>query len=913
MLAIEKIEINHLEEPKGIAGSIHIGWKITSEHRNVVQESYQIQISKDGSFKEILYDTGKVESDQSQNVPADIEDMKLESVRCYYVRVRIWDNYGEISTWKQTHFLTALLGERTWKADFITAERLKDRNHSPGTRLWREFEVKKPLKEAFMVASAHGLYQTFLNGSRVGRDELTPGWTSYNRRLLYQTYEVTEQIRQGVNTWSALVGAGWYKGDISYHRVHNFYGDYAAFAGELILRYEDGSEESICTDGGFRGEDSAILFSDIYDGEIYDARLEEDGQIGNESIGTGRGSTEAGQSGTETGQSGTDIGQSGAETGQSGTGLIGRAVRVVEQEPDCLYPQSGSAVQIHEILAVKNVLTTPKGETVLDFGQNISGWVHFQANAKRGETIELVCFETLDSEGNVYTDNLRTAKQRIEYICRGNGAEEYHPHFTFQGFRYVWVKQYPGEISGGLFKALALYSDMEETGVFSCSDPLLNQLQSNILWGLKGNSVDIPSDCPQRDERLGWTGDVQVFCNTACYLMNMHEFYRKWLCDLSADQQESGAVTHVVPDVLKPDQPDNFCGSSGWGDAAVVVPWILYQETGDTTMIRQQYGSMKAWIDFVFAHMEDGIYSFGPQFGDWLGLDAAEGSYHGATPAEVTSAAFMAYVSGLFAKMAGAVGREDDKEKYSRVHDEIVRYFQVRYFRLDGQLRIQTQTAHVLALSFGLVPEKYRQQTAERLVEMLRQREMHLSTGFLGTPFIMHALSENGYLKEAYELLLKKDFPSWLYQVGQGATTVWEHWDGLKPDGSMWSADMNSFNHYAYGSIGKWLYEVCAGLKRDEKQPGYKHFYVEPHPGGDLDYAETTHLSGYGNITVRWEKQVEKMTLEVEIPHNTSASVVLPQDCEILECDGLDFVKKNEKCIADAGSGKYRILYECPS
>lgn len=875
MLAIEKIEINHLEEPKGIVESIRIGWEITSGHRNVIQKGYQLQIAEDSSFESVLYDTGKVESAQSQNVSADTGSMKLQSIHYYYVRVKIWDNYGEISPWSQTRFLTALLGEKCWRADFITAELLKDKNHSPASMLWREFKVEKPLKEAFMVATAHGLYQTFLNDSRVGEDELTPGWTSYNKRLLYQTYEVTEQVKQGVNIWSALVGAGWYKGDISYYRVHNFYGEYASFSGELILRYEDGSEEAICTGREFQGADSAILFSDIYDGEIYDARLEE-------SIQNEKGSRETKD----------------------------RQVRVEEQEKSQIYPQSGSTVQIHEILTVKQILTTPKGETVLDFGQNVSGWVHFQVEAKVGDTVELVCFETLDAEGNVYTGNLRTAKQTVQYTCSGKGVEEYHPHFTFQGFRYVWVKQYPGEVLKDRFQALTLYSDIKEAGSFSSSNPLLNQLQSNILWGLKGNSVDIPSDCPQRDERLGWTGDVQVFCNTACYLMNMYEFYRKWLQDLSADQQENGAVTHVVPDVLKPDQPDNFCGASGWGDAAVVLPWILYQETGDTSIILQQYDSMKAWIDFVLEHMEDGIYSFGPQFGDWLGLDAAEGSYHGATPAELTSAAYMAYSSELFSKMAGAVGRENDRKKYDRIHEEMVRHFRGRYFRANGQMRIQTQTAHVLALSFGLVPEKYRKQTIDRLVELLKQRNMHLSTGFLGTPFIMHALSENGCLKEAYELLLKKDFPSWLYQVEQGATTVWEHWDGLKPDGSMWSADMNSFNHYAYGSIGKWLYEVCAGLKRDERYPGYQHFYVEPHPGGGLDYAETAHISGYGKIAVRWERQGEKLLLEVKVPHNTSVEVILPETSEILECDNLEFVKTKERYTAKAGSGNYRILYK---
>ncbi len=874
MLNITEIRVNHLKEPKGIVGNISIGWKISSGHKNIVQEGYQLQLSEDSNFEKILYDTGNVGSAQSQNVLVDLKSMKLLSIHYYYVRVRIWDNYGEISPWTHTRFLTALLGERRWKADFITAEQLKDKNHSPATKLWKDFKVEKPLKEAFLIVTAHGLYQTSLNNVRIGEDELTPGWTSYNNRLLYQSYEVTEQIVQGTNTWSALVGAGWYKGDISYYRVHNFYGEYAAFSGELILRYEDGSEESICTDSQFWGADSAILFSDIYDGEVYDARLED---------------------------------WSGKDTGDTQEKC--REVRIVEQDKEKLYPQSGCTVQIHEKVAVKDIFTTPKGEVVLDFGQNISGWVHFRVNGQRDETVELVCFETLDSEGNVYTDNLRTAKQMIQYICNGKGEEEYHPHFTFQGFRYVWVKEYPGEIYKDYFKALVLYSDMKETGIFSCSNPLLNQLQKNIVWGLKGNSIDIPTDCPQRDERLGWTGDVQVFCNTACYLMDMYEFYRKWLCDLTVDQQEDGAVSHVVPDVLKLNQPDNFSGASGWGDAAVVLPWILYQETGDTAIIFQQYDSMKSWINFILNHTEDGIYSFGPQFGDWLALDAEEGSYHGTTPTEYTSSAYFAYTCGLFVKMAGVIEKEEDCEKYNRIYEDTVRQFQGRYFLPDGQMSIQTQTAHVLALCFGLVPKQYRKQTIDRLLVLLDQRGMHLSTGFLGTPFIMHVLSENGCLKEAYELLLKKDFPSWLYQVEQGATTVWEHWDGLKPDGSMWSADMNSFNHYAYGSIGKWLYEVCAGLKRDEKQPGYKHFYVEPHSGGGLWYAETRHLSEYGAIFVRWEIQGGYIVLDVEIPHNTTATIVLPKNSEVLEDNELKFVRDEHSYTADAGSGNYRILY----
>lgn len=875
MLNITEIRINHLKEPKGITGNLSIGWKIASDHKNVVQKKYRLQLAKDSTFEKILYDTGDVESEQSQNVSVDISNVGLSSVHDYYVRVRIGDNYGENSSWCNTRFLTALLDQRPWRADFITAEQLKDKNHSPAMSIRREFKVEKPLKEAFLVSTACGLYQTFLNGVRVGEDELAPGWTSYDKRLLYQTYEVTDLIRQGANTWGALVGAGWYKGDVSYYRVHNFYGEYAAFSGELILRFEDGSEESVCTDNRFKGTDSAILFSDIYDGEIYDARLEPEGW---------------------------------KENGFQDDNW--RKVRAIGQKCGQLCPQSGSTVQIQETLNVKSIFVTPKGETVLDFGQNISGWVHIRVKGRPGDTVELVCFEMLDPEGNVYTENLRTAKQTIQYTCSGKAEEEYHPHFTFQGFRYVWVRRYPGAVQAEDFKALALYSDMKEIGTFTCSNPLLNQLQSNILWGLKGNSVDIPSDCPQRDERLGWTGDVQVFCNTACYLMDIYEFYRKWLCDLSADQQRNGAVPHVVPDVLVRNQPDNFSGASGWGDAAVVLPWILYQETGDQAIIDRQYGSMKAWIDFVISHhIEDGIYSFGSQFGDWLALDAEEGSYHGATPAEFTSAVYFVYACDLFVKMAEVTGRKEDAKKYKEIYEKAVWHFRGRYFLPNGQMSIQTQTAHVLALSFGLVPQKYRAQTAKRLIELLKQRDMHLSTGFLGTPFIMHAVSENGYLKEAYELLLKKDFPSWLYQVEQGATTVWEHWDGLKPDGNMWSADMNSFNHYAYGSIGKWLYEVCAGLKRDEKYPGYKHFYVEPQPGGGLTFVKTAHICGYGKIGVCWERKEDQIILDIEVPHNTRATVQLPKTSEIAERGGLEFAENADFIAADAGSGKYRIRY----
>ncbi|MDE7313169.1 MAG: glycoside hydrolase family 78 protein [Eubacterium sp.] len=870
MLKIQGIKINHLTKPKGIKGDIRAGWEICSDRTGVSQSGYQLQISEQPDFGEVLYDSGKMESAESANVI--VKDFCWKSLTRYFLRVRIWDHYGEESAWNGTEFLSALQDAGEWRAVFITAESNEDKKEAPGTAVRKEFHVQKPVREAFLVSTAHGLYQAFINGKRIGCDELTPGWTSYKKRLLYQSYDITGMLRQGGNAIGVLLGAGWYKGDISYQRSHNFYGDFAAFAGQIVIRYEDGSEEAIPTDADWKGAYSAVTHADLFDGESYDARLEQCGWK----------------------EPGFD------ESGWSG-------VRVVKQTGETLIPQQGCTVRVKEKKAVKDLIVTPQGDTVLDFGQNLAGWVHFRVKGKRGDVVELNCFEILDAQGNVYTENLRTAKQTIRYICRGDEEEEFTPHFTYQGFRYARVKQYPGVVEKDNFEALVLYSDMEQIGTFRCSNPLLNQLQSNICWGMKGNSVDIPTDCPQRDERLGWTGDAQIFGQTAGYLMDTTEFYRKWLCDVAADQKPDGGVPNVVPDVLPDFEGKSAYGASAWGDVAVILPWHIYQETGDVSIILQQYESMKAWVDFLTKNAQSEKEIFEMQFGDWVALDAEEGSYHGATPDKLACFAYYAYVSGIFAKMAKAAGNTKDAKTYQVVHEKAKGRFQERYFREDGTMTVQTQTAHIVALFFDLVPENGIDTVVQGLLKLLNKYDGHLTTGFIGTPYFLHALSRNGCLKEAYELLLKEDFPSWLYQVKQGATTVWEHWDGLKPDGSMWSADMNSFNHYAYGAVGQWLYEVCAGLRMDERHPGWKHFYVEPHPGGGLTFAEAAHRTVYGQIRVKWELRDDEMLCQVKIPHNTSADIILHQASEIRDDASLAFVRDGGMACAKAGSGAYEI------
>ncbi len=878
MLKVKEIRMDYLKQAVGVTRMPQFGWIIESDKRNVSQKAYRLQISKDQGFTEILYDSGLVKEEESAHV--FMEGFRLESASRYYVRVKVQNRSGEMSDWSESaSFVTALLKNEEWKADFISAETEKDADNSKGTYLRKEFTVKGKVKEAYAFTTALGLYQFYLNGEKVGTDEMTPGFTSYKKHLLYQTYEVTQLLKEGQNAAGASLGAGWYKGVMGFIGARNNYGKLTAFLGQIHIRYEDGTSEIIKTDETWKGSDSPVLFSEIYDGEIYDARLE---------------------------QEGWNTSGFREETW--------KGVNLVEYNKEVLSAQAGTRVKEIEPVPAKRILITPKGDKVIDFGQNMTGWIRFKVNGKAGDKVILQCFEVLDSEGNVYLDNLRSAKETLDFTCKG-GEEEYRPNFTFQGFQFAKIAAYPGELKTDDFTAWAVHSDMEPTGTFECSNQDLNQLQHNILWGLKGNFLDVPTDCPQRNERLGWTGDAQIFCRTASYLMNTYTFFSKWLKDVAADQTAEGGVPHVVPDIISGREEDDWLVKQGthsaaaWADVAVINPWTLYLTFGDKKIIKEQYNSMKAWIDFMQAHSVDGIWNYKLQFGDWVALDAEEGSYFGATPNDLTCTAYYAYSTGLFARMADYIGNKKDHEIYQKLYEQIKSGFQKHFFDPEGNMTANTQTAHVVALYFNLVPEQYRQKTADTLVKLIEKENGHLVTGFVGTPYICHALSQNGYIKEAYDLLLKEDFPSWLYQVKMGATTVWEHWDGIRPDGTMWSPDMNSFNHYAYGAIGEWLYRVAAGFEIDEASPGYKHALIHPRFGGGLSYLKAGYKSVYGDLSVYWEVNGSHAVLEVTVPHNTTADIVLDGAKEVLQADGLLFEKTQDGMKARTGSGTYHFEF----
>ena len=732
MLAIKKIYMDYETAPVGVSHMPQFAWELVSDKKNVKQKSYELQIAKDADFTDLIYNSGKTESEESAHVYA--EGASLESGKRYFVRAKASDGQEE-TDWSETaSFVTALAGKNgeweegapAWKAPFVSAETDDSyKNVSKGTYVRGTFEIKKDIKEAYAFTTALGLYQFYLNGKKVGEDEMTPGWTSYRRHLLYQTYDVTEYLQKGINGAGAMLAPGWYKGVMGLTKARNNYGDQTAFTMELLIRYTDGTTESVYTDPSWKGCDSPVVFAEIYDGETYDAALEIPDW-------------------------------SKAETTKGDW----KPVQLVFFDTQVMRAQYAAKVRVMDRIPAKRIFKTPAGDTVIDFAQNMAGRIEVTAAGKPGDVIELHCFEVLDKDGNVYLDNLRAAKATMKYTFAREETVTWHPTFTYMGFQYALIVSYPGEPKAENFTACTLHSNMASNGSLECSNPLLNQLHHNFLWGLKSNFLDVPTDCPQRDERLGWTGDAQIFCRTATYLMNTYTFYKKWLHDLEVDQTPEGGVPHVVPNIEEGRTDGNWLlrqgphSAAAWADAAIINPWTMYLMYGDKDILKKQYNSMKGWIDFMRAHAVDYIWNYKLQFGDWVALDAEEGSYFGATPNDLTCTAYYAYSTGLFVQMAKALGKEDVAAEYEELYHKIVKKFQETFFDAEGNMTAQTQTAHIVALYFQLTPEKYITKTVEGLKRLLDKENGHLVTGFVGTPYFCHALSQNHALKEAYDLSL---------------------------------------------------------------------------------------------------------------------------------------------------------------
>lgn len=737
----------------------------------------------------------------------------------------------------------------------------------PPPYLRKDFSLDKQITRATVYASALGLYELRINGKRIGKDYFTPGWTDYNIRLYYQTYDVTDALLQGENAIGAILADGWYAGYVGFGKKREHYGDKPRLLAQLEIQYADGTKTIIPTDESWKARYGPYIEADFLMGETYDARME--------------------------------------LTGWDSPAFDDskwNPVAVTDTIKPKIEPYPG--VTVHKIMEIKPIeRTEPKpGAFVFDMGQNFAGWVRLNVKGKAGDKVKLRFAEMLNPDGTIYTTNLREARCTDTYTLAGAGTEIWEPKFTFHGFRYVEITGYPGSPPKDAITGVVLHSDTPVAGSFECSSPKVNQLAKNIVWGQRGNFIEIPTDCPQRDERLGWTGDAQIFIRTATYNMDVSAFFTKWLIDLEDAQTPEGAFPDVAPHKVAMGS-----GVPAWGDAGVICPWTIYKVYGDTRVIERHYESMTKWIAYLQKNSKDLLRpAYG--YGDWVSIGSD-------TPKDVIATAYFAYSTNLLSKMAAAIGKQEDAVRYSELFRQIKAAFNKAYVSDDAKVKGETQTCYLLALYFDLLPENKRPAAAEHLLEDIKQRDFHLSTGFVGLSYLLPTLTETGNLDTAYRLLNQDTFPSWLYSIKNGATTIWERWDGWTEEKGFQDPGMNSFNHYAFGSVGRWLFNTVAGI--DTEGPGFKHITIKPQPGGGIKYAKATYDSIHGKILSDWKITEKNFLLNVRIPPNTTATVHIPttnpetiteSGREATKAKGVRFLyAEAQKAVFQIDSGTYKF------
>jgi alpha-L-rhamnosidase len=857
---VTKLTCEYFENPLGIdVPQPRLSWQLHNTRRGVYQVAYQIIVESMGA---VIWDTGKVDSDQSTHIP--YEGPALTSGQRVVWKVRVWDESGHASPYSDLAWWEmGLVDRKDWKASWIGSPVVgAPRSMIASPFLRKPIQLKKMVSSARLYSTALGLYEFQINGQVVGEDVFRPGWTDYKKRVYYQTYDVTSLLSPGDNVLGAILGDGWYCGHIAW-RDRQFYGDRPKLLAQLAVVYVDGTSEVFTTDASWKTATGPILEADLLMGESYDARQELPGW-----------------SKTEYDDSGWVPVMGFPDPGISLDARCGEPLRRIQELTPIADP-----VEVKE---------WPVSCWIFDLGQNMTGNVRLKVSGPAGTNIRLRYAEVLDEKGRMYTANLRSARVTDYYTLKGEGIEIYEPRFTFHGFRYVevrglpessattieWTGDDPQEKSNparDTITGIVIHSNTLPIGSFECSDPLLNQLQHNIIWGQKGNFFEVPTDCPQRDERLGWTGDAQVFIRTAAFNMNVAAFFTKWLVDMDDAQSALGQIPSVVPNVdLGRD------GGPAWADAALVCPWTIYLCYGDKRILEKHYDTCKRYLDYL-ERTSPGLIRIHPKsdykeglyegYGDWLSINAE-------TPKDLIGTAMFAYSARLMEKIARVLGRWEDSALYGNLYERVRAAFINRFVTGDGLVAGLTQTSYILALQFDLLPEELRPRAVEELVRDIAKRNNHLSAGFVGSSYLPFALSQNGRLDVAYQLLNQKSWPSWLYAVTKGATTIWERWDGWTEEKGFQTPEMNSFNHYAYGAIGSWLYSVAAGIELDPERPGYKHILFRPAPGGGLTHAKASVDSPYGKVISDWHIVDGCFEWDILVPPNTTATVYLPGEDE---------------------------------
>ncbi len=874
-MKITHLKTNHIVNPLGFAIEKPTFSWIVEDTSDTVQTAAQILVSRDRDFAQIIFDSGKVTGagyDSGIDSLAYRPPIELAPRTRYFWKVMVWGE-SERAESEIAWFETAKQDEG-WQAGWITPD---FEDHQIHPILYRAFELPARAVAARAYICGLGLYHFELNGQKVGDEIFTPYCNAYDQWIQYQTFDITDQLTVGSNLVSVMLGNGWYKGRYGANGGSvDFYGDRFALIGELRITLEDGSEMVVVTDSSWQAQPSPVIDSSIFDGETYDARI-----------------TRAVPA------PGTAVG-----------------VKPIAIDLTRLEARRSLPVGIIEEIKPIALIHTPAGETVLDMGQNMTGWLRFKTRAPAGTRLYLQFGEVLQA-GNFFRDNLRTAKAEYLYIADGADALV-EPYFTFYGFRYVKISGWVGDLKLEDFTGCVIYSQMEIIGEIETSNEKVNQLFKNAMWGQKGNFLDIPTDCPQRDERLGWTGDAQIFSGTACFNMDSAAFFAKYAYDLGKEQSKiGGMVPHIVP-------MSNLerGGSSAWGDVATILPWNVYDFYGDVSILEQQFASMRAWVDYI-KDIDDAsggkrLWTEGEHFGDWLSLDADDPtSRKGGTPQDFIASAFYCYSAGLVARAAVVLGKRAQADSYGRLAAEVKAAIQQEYFTATGRLAIPTQTGYVLALFMDLVPDAQRQRVKTDLIAKLNKDKTHLRTGFVGTPYLCRVLSNIGANDLAYTLLLNEDYPSWLYAVNLGATTIWERWNSLNADGSISSTGMNSLNHYAYGSIVEWMYRDMCGLNPagEEGITGFRHARIAPKPDKSLQWARARYRSAAGCYESGWSiDEMGQLTLEIVIPFNASAEVALPNaPIDAISINGQrlgDGVQSGDSVNLTLGAGEYNIAYQ---
>ena len=914
------LRCEYLTDPDGLGEtSPRLSWIGESARRSEVQQAFQVLVA--GSPEALaadrgdFWDSGKVVSDESAHVVYGGRPLASRTA-CFW-KVRLWDRDGHPSAWSApARWTMGLLSPADWQARWIdstpprtgpenpgpavtirhavyeTADHAASRDvtarlaalvqagaravavnsdalegdpapgqhkqlrveyalagepqkpavvaeghtlsfpgaSAPPRYLRREFTPRGPVRQATLYVTALGLYECRLNGTRVGDHVLAPDWTDYNKRVRYQAYDVTPLLRPGANALGALVADGWYAGHLGNGGFQQ-YGRVPALLAQLEIVHADGSTERVVSDGAWKSGACPLLASDFMLGESYDARKEIPGWD---------------------------------RAGFDDHAWVPATVRAAEPARALDAQVAPPVRQLGERPALRLAEPAP-GRWTFDLGQNMVGVVRLKVSAPAGTAVTIRHAEMLNPDGTVYTANLRTAKSTDTYVCRGGGEETWQPRFTFHGFRYVELTGLPARPADDAVTGIVLGSDTPRAGTFTCSDPAINQLMSNIEWGQRGNYLSVPTDCPQRDERLGWMGDAQVFVRTATDVADVAAFFTKWLVDVDDAQRADGAFTDVSP------QRGSGAGTPAWGDAGVICPWTMYEAYGDRRVLERHLPAMTRWVEWCRAHSTGLIRDKdrGSDYGDWLSIGAD-------TSKELIGTAYFACSTHLLAKAYAALGQQEEAAKYEGLFADIRTAFNGRYVAGDGRIQGDTQCGYAMALKFDLLPEPLRARAVQRLADDVAAHGNHLTTGFVGVSYLLPVLTAGGRTDVAYRLLTQDTFPSWLFSVKQGATTIWERWNGWTPEKGFNTPGMNSFNHYALGSCGEWLYDTVGGIGWDDSAPGYKRLVIHPRVGGGLTAASAKLRTVYGEAVSSWTDQDGRFALQVVVPANTTARVVLP-------------------------------------